>query len=57
MRATRTFARLIWFHVPLRLGPKVQSSSATSGDASTTSKLEVKRIMSEKQLALDLLQA
>ncbi|KAH9832621.1 UPF0187-domain-containing protein [Rhodofomes roseus] len=45
IRNLRTFTRLVWVHVPLRLGPK--SDHETPPD-------ERKRCMEEKRMALDL---
>lgn len=56
MRATRTFARLVWFHVPLRLGPKPQNNSSTEEVKPANKAEEIRRMMAEKRMALDLLQ-
>ncbi|KAF4616911.1 hypothetical protein D9613_008399 [Agrocybe pediades] len=51
MRNSRTLGRLVWFHVPLRTGPKAADPPNEVQD------LEVKRkVMNEKVLALDLIE-
>ena len=53
MRTTRTLTRLIWFHVPLRLTPKT-TDEIGSGDMATRSTAEVRKVMKEKNMAIDL---
>ncbi|ETW74596.1 hypothetical protein HETIRDRAFT_482364 [Heterobasidion irregulare TC 32-1] len=53
MRTTRTLTRLIWFHVPLRLTPKT-TDEIGSGDMAARSAAEVRKVMKEKNMAIDL---
>ncbi|KAH7908272.1 Bestrophin, RFP-TM, chloride channel-domain-containing protein [Hygrophoropsis aurantiaca] len=48
-RTARTIGRLIWFHVPPRFGPKIAGTE--------TSEDEIVAVMTEKKLALDLIEA
>jgi hypothetical protein len=52
---TRTMGRLIWFHVPPRLSPKT-ADEIQCGKLNRT-KQEMTKVMAEKRLALDLLEA
>lgn len=59
MRTSRTFARLIWFHVPMKTGT-VHDDLTTSDDDRKVRKgrkREVRRTMAEKRMALDLVEA
>ena len=57
MRTSRTLGRFIWFHVPLHL--VVPPVDPPSEDPSTLKKRarEVRKMMSEKRMALDLVLA
>ena len=55
MKNSRSMGRLIWFHVPPRLSPKTAEETA-SGRADR-SKQEMMKVMAEKQMALDLVEA
>ncbi|KAI0685218.1 Bestrophin, RFP-TM, chloride channel-domain-containing protein [Cytidiella melzeri] len=68
MRTSRTFARLVWFHVPLSLLPPgaPDPHSQARGDKRTEAEKareekarekEVHRLMAEKRMALDLIEA
>lgn len=50
VRNSRTFGRLLWFHVPLLLTPRSPSQPAVN-DAEVE-----ERIMREKRMALDLIE-
>lgn len=61
MRNARTFTRLVWFHVPLRLTPKTQEEidAQTKGEGQGKGEggrgaKEVRAVMREKRMALDL---
>ncbi|KAA1476924.1 UPF0187-domain-containing protein [Dentipellis sp. KUC8613] len=51
MRNARTFTRLVWFHVPLRLSPKTAEETL---DSSTRSTEEIHKVMKEKRVAIEL---
>ncbi|KAL4246288.1 Voltage-dependent anion channel-forming protein YneE/VCCN1/2-like protein [Abortiporus biennis] len=59
MRTSRSFGRLIWFHVPLRLSPKSNNSINTDQSTTTVKERseEVKQTMAEKRMALDMVEA
>ena len=63
MRNARTLTRLIWFHVPLKLSPHTAEDARTAEGAEGADKgrgkgekgrEEVRRVMREKRMALDL---
>lgn len=59
IRTSRTFARFVWYHVPLRLENETSNQSG-AGDENKekTEKLKVvRRVMAEKRMALDLIEA
>ncbi|TFY66915.1 hypothetical protein EVG20_g4168 [Dentipellis fragilis] len=51
MRNARTFTRLVWFHVPLRLTPRTAEETL---DGSVRSAEEIHKVMKEKRVAIDL---
>jgi putative membrane protein len=53
IKNSRTLARLIWFHVPLRVVP----ASASSGKSDVDLDMVAKQVMAEKRIALDLIEA
>jgi putative membrane protein len=53
IRNSRTLARLIWFHVPLRLVPVATAAGKSDVDLATAAK----QIMAEKRVAMDLIEA
>lgn len=58
MRNSRTFTRLAWFHVPLRLTPRTQEETDKYMRGETLPlrpKKEVQTVMKEKRMALDLI--
>ncbi|KAH8088981.1 Bestrophin, RFP-TM, chloride channel-domain-containing protein [Cristinia sonorae] len=58
MRTSRTFGRLIWFHVPLRTAVPSSNSETSSGSEKDKEAVrETRRAMSEKHMALDLVEA
>ena len=59
MRSSRTFARLIWFHVPMKTGTVHDDPTTTDDDLKFKKgrRREVRRIMAEKRMALDLVEA
>lgn len=63
MRTSRTFARLAWYHVPLRMGPQTKKDDAKPTDDKGKEKekeeekaREVHRLMAEKRMALELIE-
>lgn len=65
MRTSRTCARLIWYHVPLRMGPAPKKDDngrpivplEDKGKASEQERVrEVRRLMAEKKMALELIE-
>ncbi|EIM91945.1 UPF0187-domain-containing protein [Stereum hirsutum FP-91666 SS1] len=57
MRNARTFTRLIWFHVPLRLSPRTDAETASEARGERLEmrgRKEVGVVMREKRMALDL---
>lgn len=69
IRTSRTFTRLVWFHVPLSLSPPVSNDTAKDkenahGDGDEqhlreeekAREREVRRVMTEKRMALDLIE-
>ncbi|TFK65187.1 UPF0187-domain-containing protein [Pluteus cervinus] len=55
IKNSRTMGRLIWFHVPPRLTPKTPEETA-KGEINR-SRQELYKVMNEKRLALDLVEA
>ena len=66
IRTTRTFARLVWFHVPLRVDDGSDASSrsvvdvvggiVSNGKEKNEKMKVVHRVMAEKRMALDLIE-
>ena len=64
MRTTRTMGRLVWYHVPLRMGPAGKKedsgkSAAPNGkekEVDAEKAREIRRLMLEKKMALDLIE-
>lgn len=62
MRTSRTFGRLVWYHVPLRMGPPPKRDdcgkplSANDVKGKENESREVHRLMAEKKMALELLE-
>ncbi|KAF9445947.1 UPF0187-domain-containing protein [Macrolepiota fuliginosa MF-IS2] len=54
IKNSRTMGRLIWFHVPPRLSPKTPEETETG--RSKRSVGEMKKVMAEKKMALDLVE-
>lgn len=57
MRNARTFTRLVWFHVPLRLSPRTDAETAAEARGERLQmrpRKEVGVVMREKRMALDL---
>ncbi|KAI0077244.1 UPF0187-domain-containing protein [Panus rudis PR-1116 ss-1] len=60
MRSSRTFGRLIWFHVPLRpmiSTPDTDPGKTDKGKDQDKEIHELRHVMAEKYLALDLVEA
>lgn len=58
IRTSRTLARIIWFHVPLRLGPNTKTGIEVDGVVVEEEEDEEAEVMmAEKMRALDLVQA
>jgi putative membrane protein len=62
IRTSRTLSRLIWFHVPLRLVPETKDVKKDEDDKETQVESNktaenAKRVMIEKRMALDLVEA
>ena len=65
IRNTRTFARFVWFHVPLRIEnasgqeqDTIEVEGIVMNGKEKTEKLKVvNRVMAEKRMALDLVEA
>ena len=57
MRTSRTLCRLIWFHIPLRLPTHVSEESPEHDVKEKERSREVRRVMAEKRMALDLVEA
>jgi ion channel-forming bestrophin family protein len=55
VRNSRTMGRLIWFHVPPLLSPRTQKEKE-SGGLLERERTELRKVMAEKRLALDLLE-
>ncbi|KAF9026144.1 UPF0187-domain-containing protein [Hymenopellis radicata] len=55
IRNARSMGRLVWFHVPPRLSPKTPEEIATA--QVNRSKQEMIKVMAEKRMALDLIDA
>lgn len=55
IRNSRTIGRLIWFHVPPRLSAKTPEELATGQTQRSTQ--ELTKVMTEKRIALDLVEA
>ena len=58
IRSSRTFARLVWYHVPLRMGPQAsQKEEREKGKERDEERArEVRRLMAEKKMALELIE-
>ncbi|KAI0317615.1 Bestrophin, RFP-TM, chloride channel-domain-containing protein [Amylostereum chailletii] len=54
IRNTRTFARLVWFHTPLRLTPKTPEETSNPHNRGLD---EMKAVMKEKRTAVELVEA
>jgi hypothetical protein len=48
--------RLVWFHVPLRLSPQAQAPAEAGSDRSKRPVGEMKKVMAEKKMALDIIE-
>lgn len=63
MRTSRTLSRFVWFHVPLRVmndsAPKANDEDTPEAKkkACKEKRRHVRRVMSEKRMALDLVEA
>ena len=60
MRTSRTMARLVWYHTPLRLGPAPKNDTpkpASSEARDEETEHEMRRAMAEKKMALELIEA
>lgn len=64
IRNSRTFARFVWFHIPLRIETEsgkeeeVEVEGIVANGKERTEKLKVvHRVMAEKRMALDLIEA
>ena len=64
MRTSRTMARLVWYHTPLRFGPpqkKDEGAKAANAEAGKEKddekEHEMRRAMAEKKIALELIEA
>ncbi|KAK0504154.1 hypothetical protein EDD18DRAFT_1345036 [Armillaria luteobubalina] len=55
IKHARTMGRLVWFHVPPRLTPK--TTQETDSGRTTRSPEEMIKVMAEKRMALDLVEA
>ena len=66
IRTSRTCARLIWFHVPLSFSPPQSSdphgttkeghTEIDQDEETAAREKEVRRVMAEKRMALDLVE-